>query len=162
MASRRASAMGSPQPSHLPKLPSSNLARAWFTSSSASRKLEARASASPRSAVTWLESAKLESYSRPVSPSPKPRSSNCCERVSRSVSRAARRSASTASVDMAARLPACGPRVGCLVGPPEPLGRDLGVHLRGRDGGVSEQLLHHPDVGAVVEHVGSTRMAHHV
>ena len=38
----------------------------------------------------------------------------------------------------------------------------LRVHLRGRDRGVAEQLLHRPDVGAVVEQVGRARVAQHV
>ena len=54
------------------------------------------------------------------------------------------------------------PGVGGVVDRPQPLRRHLRVHLRGREAGVAEQLLHHPDVGAVVEHVGRTRVAQHV
>ena len=51
-----------------------------------------------------------------------------------------------------------GARVGGFVDGPEPLRRDLGVHLRGRDRRVAEQLLHDAQVGTVVEHVGRARV----
>ena len=49
-----------------------------------------------------------------------------------------------------------------VVDAPEPLGGDQRVHLGRGDRGVAEQLLHGPDVGAVVEHVGGARVAQHV
>ena len=57
---------------------------------------------------------------------------------------------------------AAGPGVGGVVHRPQPLRRHLRVHLRRRQAGVAEQLLHDPDVGAVVEHVGGARVAQHV
>ena len=44
----------------------------------------------------------------------------------------------------------------------QPLRRHLRVHLRRRDAGVAEQLLHDAQVGAVVEHVGRARVPQHV
>ena len=44
--------------------------------------------------------------------------------------------------------------MGGAVDLPQALLADLGVHLRRRDRGVAEQLLHDPQVGAVVEQVG--------
>ncbi len=41
-----------------------------------------------------------------------------------------------------------GSGVGLLVGPPQPIGGDMGVDLRGRQGGMAEQFLHGPQVGA--------------
>ena len=68
LASSRAGLIGWPHRSQRPSVPATR-ARAASTSSSASFSSPARASASPRSAVTWLVSAKLESYLRvPASP----------------------------------------------------------------------------------------------
>ena len=55
-----------------------------------------------------------------------------------------------------------GPGMRGFVRSAQPLGRHLRVHLRGRQAGVAEQLLDHPDVGAVVEHVGGARVAQDV
>jgi hypothetical protein len=44
----------------------------------------------------------------------------------------------------------------------QPLARDVGVDLRGRDVGVAEQQLHHAQVGAVVEQVRGEGVAQHV
>ena len=63
------------------------------------------------------------------------------------------------------RLSARGPSrsgVGGVVDRPQPFRRHPRVHLRGRQAGVAEQLLHHPDVGPAVEHVGGARVAQHV
>ena len=54
------------------------------------------------------------------------------------------------------------PRVGVSVHGAKALGRHQRVDLRGADGGVAEQLLHGPDVGAVVEHVGGAGVAQHM
>src|SRR5438270_2144368 len=51
-----------------------------------------------------------------------------------------------------------GARMGLLVDQPETFSGNLGVHLGGRDRGVAEQLLHGPNVGAAVEHVGGARV----
>jgi hypothetical protein len=48
-------------------------------------------------------------------------------------------------------LPMSGARVGLLVGPAQPVDRDVGVALGGRDGGVPEQLLHRAQVRAPLE-----------
>ena len=86
-------------------------------------------------------------------------------RLSRSfsASRAARFVARSSAGGTSTRLTApLRPRVGVLVHRPQPLGAHQGVHLRRRDRRVAEQLLHGPDVGAVVEHVGGARVAQHV
>lgn len=44
----------------------------------------------------------------------------------------------------------------------EPLGRDLRVHLRGRDGGVPEQFLHHTNIGSALQQVRCETVAHGV
>src|SRR5438093_250277 len=44
----------------------------------------------------------------------------------------------------------------------EPGGADMGVALRGREPAVAEQLLDHPEVGAVVEQVRGERVAQRV
>lgn len=47
-----------------------------------------------------------------------------------------------------------GPRMGPLVHRPQPGDRDVGVQLRGRQAGMTEQLLDHPQVGATFQQVG--------
>ena len=49
-----------------------------------------------------------------------------------------------------------------VIGAAEMLLAELGVDLGGRDRDVSEHLLDHTDVGAVVEHVAGARVAEHV
>ena len=49
-----------------------------------------------------------------------------------------------------------------LVDVEQPLLADLGVHLRGRDRRMAEQLLHDAQVGAVVEQVRGARVPQHV
>src|SRR5271167_3415369 len=49
-----------------------------------------------------------------------------------------------------------------LVGPPEMLRGHLGVALGGGDGGVPQELLDDPHVGAPGEHVGGAGMSQHV
>ena len=41
----------------------------------------------------------------------------------------------------------------------QPFARDVGVNLRGGDVGMPEQQLHDAQIGAVIEQVGSERMA---
>ena len=55
-----------------------------------------------------------------------------------------------------------GAGVGGAVHLPQALLAHLRVHLGGRDRGVPEHLLHHAQVGAVVEHVGGAAVAQHV
>ena len=53
-------------------------------------------------------------------------------------------------------------RVGVAVGLPEPFGRHPGVDLGRAHRGVTQQLLHRADVGAVVQQVGRARVTQHV
>ena len=52
----------------------------------------------------------------------------------------------------------CGPRVGPFIGGPQVVLAELGVDLGGGDGDVAEQLLDHPDVGPVGQHVAGARV----
>ena len=49
-----------------------------------------------------------------------------------------------------------------VVDGPQPFRRHLRVHLRGREARVPEELLHHADVGPVIEHVRCARVAERV
>src|SRR3954470_25071564 len=46
-----------------------------------------------------------------------------------------------------------------VVGRAQTFRRDLRVHLGGGDARVAEQLLHDPEIGAVIEHVRGARVA---
>ena len=63
---------------------------------------------------------------------------------------------------LSSRSSAEGARVSRAVDLQQPLLADLRVHLRRRDRGMAEQLLHDAQVGAVVEQVGRARVAQHV
>ena len=54
------------------------------------------------------------------------------------------------------------PRVGRLVGPAQVVRAHPRVDLRRGDGDVAQQLLDHPDVGPVGQHVGGARVSEHV
>src|SRR5438105_4925051 len=178
IASSRASAIGRPHDSHSPYVPCSILPSAASMSCRFSRSVPARACTSPRSAVTWPESAKPSSKSRST-----PRSSNCpvtrscsawswARRVAEVVSAMPRmllRGApptagepgrSSPALACSARHPSS--RMGGLVYRTQSRGCDLCVHLRRRDARVAEQLLDDPQIGTVVEHVGRTGVSQYV
>src|SRR6476659_5166561 len=134
----------------------------------------ARASTSPRSAVTCPESAKFSSKSREA-PSPWPSRWSWSRRRSRSSWSWPRSTASVVSdiIRCYCRAPGlgrgfwkavlpAGTRVGEVVDRPQPLRGDACVDLGGGEAGVAEELLDHADVGAVVEHVGAARVPEHV
>ena len=54
------------------------------------------------------------------------------------------------------------PRVMTLMQRLQTLACDMGVDLRGRQGAVAEQQLHHAQVSAVIHQVGGERMAQRV
>src|SRR3989454_881135 len=118
--------------------------RAWMkvtTASSASRSARVTKSFRPL-AVTDMSSRRSRFLRRTSPPS-----RAAAEAVSRNRSRAEGGS---------------GPRVGLAIGLQESLGGDMGVSLRGGEGGMAEQLLDGAQVRPGVEKVGGERMAQRV
>ena len=158
MASSRAAAMGLLQDSHTPKVPSASLARACSTSSRVALSLLGqrlglaplgRDLARVGEVGVVVEAAELFQLAPQI--------------VALGLQVGAQ--IGSGHVGHEKSLPGFGEpgaRMSPLVLLAPELGRDPRVHLGRRDRGVPEQLLHHPDVGAVVEHVGGAGVAQHV